>query len=1125
MASHAPTDITWEMKLPGQGWLSSYGGVNFSPAPRESDRIRITRALADQQTSISPANTTFTINNRNGDFSPRNALSPLFGKIGLNTQIRLGVQKSGTWDEYLRMPDVNSTSTGQRVYTADKASLRVTGDIDIRFEYSSFYSRVYRFALAGRWNVSSAERCWFIDQRDDGQLALQHSPDGTLGAVITSLSGDILDGVSGRIAVRVTLDVDDGSGNHVYKWYTSDSIDGTWVQFGATQTVTGTTSIFAGSVTDLEVGSANGANGPFTGERPFTGKIYALQVYDGIAGTLVADFTPAGQGIYSEGWTDSCASPNTWVISGSNIRTASDRIRFSGEVSSWPEVWDNTGIDRYCRLSASSVIKRYQSNKGPLASPIYRLYRNYPDLRGYWPLEDQSGATQAFNAVSRGAAGVLTSCTFGSADGLDGSSGSLTLSSAPNVSEADFRADLTPAATGYSTILFYFKLASLPSTDQILLTLNSVGTATRWTMTAGATGYSFNAFDKFGASLSSSSIGYGTGASPLDQWVGMQIFLSQDGSNIRYETAWHAVGTNVFYTHTVGGTTFAGTLGKGFYQATFGTPDAAFAGTQLAHVIIAGSQDLDLVSNLFANVSKGYAGEQVGDRMNRLCVEEGVAFEWLGDLGETADAGPQQADTLYNLMAAAALADGGILGDGRDFNGYRYISSKALGNRRGITFDYSASELGSTPNPIVDDRYTVNDFTASRIGGSTGARFVADDNRPLSINDPDADTNPGAGRYERGQSYNTYTDDQMLDIAGQQVAIGTWNESRIPNLDVALHRSQVAGSAMLLADTIAADFGDPAGLTGLADSPLPPEDLVFIVFGYTETIHNFEWQVVANTVPAGPYQVPILGTSDVNGEPRMDADYGGHVVVHANGTVSSGATSMIWRTDRNFRCQQVIDSVSYAAEFPCDFTITGEQMTLTACTAPSSNADIADGTFELGTTGWTQTNSTLAQSTTFAHGGTHSALMTVSGSPVNATLRTDSAYAVPVTPGVDYTVSAWVRSTALLSDVRATLDWYTAANVYISTTDSGSASLASGSWVQRTATGTAPATAAFARYGTTIAASPSTGTLLYSDDISLSTTRYNYQTATLTRAVNGISKMHDSGDEIHLTETFLLGRL
>ena len=116
-----------------------------------------------------------------------------------------------------------------------------------------------------------------------------------------------------------------------------------------------------------------------------------------------------------------------------------------------------------------------------------------------------------------------------------------------------------------------------------------------------------------------------------------------------------------------------------------------------------------------------------------------------------------------------------------------------------------------------------------------------------------------------------------------------------------------------------------------------------------------------------------------------------------------------------------------------------------------------------------------------------------------------------------------MRSVALLADVRVFINWYNAAGSQISTPTSGAASLASGSWVQRTLTATAPDGAVTARYGTLILSSPAAGAVLYSDDITFTSTGYVYQTATLTRAVNSISKAQVDGEEVHLWEPFILG--
>lgn len=1124
MATFDPEIISAEFQIQG-AWYDTWNGVDLAARVRGSESIRITRGYVDQQSSFTPSNANFTLNNRDGLFSADNALSPLYGKIKQNLPVRLGMRDdAGTWDEYLRMPDFDVITTGQKAYTADKASLDVTGDIDIRIEFTPTYTRNRRQNLAGKYVVG--DRSWQLDMRTDGQLTLLTSPDGTLTNALTNFSGVSLAADCGRIAVRVTLDVNNGAGGRVYTWYTATSIAGPWTQISS-GTVAGTTSIWASS-SAVEVGSANDASGPFQPDsRQFAGKIHAFELRNGIGGTLVADFKPQGKGV-GQGitWADTCASPNTWLLTGDNIRLASDRIRLAGELAALPEEWDLTGVDRMVRVTAATSAQRYISNKASLGSAIYRLYRNRDQMMAYFTMEDQAGATQAANAVDALRPGVLTSCTFGSAIGLDGSDGALTLTSAPNVSKAVLNSQLPVTATGASTILFYFKLDTLPAADSTLLVLAlAPGATTRFDFRIGSATYRFVGYDNQNTEIyNSGAVTFGAGATPLDQWIGMQLRFTQDGGNVRFDTDWHAVGTETFYTHFLGGTTFAGSLGRGISRAAFQTPDVAFAGAQIAHVIISASSEVDIGTHEFAQASKGYTGEVAGQRMLRLAGEEGEFFEWIGDIDNTAACGPQTPGRLVDNFTAAAEVDGGIFGDIRDIRGWRYVTRAALGNRRGLTLDYSASHLSETPKPDRSGRYTVNDFTASRPAGSS-ARYVADDGRPLNVNDPDDATLPGVGRYEQTGAFNAATDDQLYQLASARVAVGTWPESRIPNVAVAMHRDEVSQNPAVLAGTIAADFGDPLTLTGLASAPMSPDDRQMLAFGYTETISQAgTWGEVFNTVPAGPYQVPILGTTDVNGEPRMDADFGSHVAIH--GDYSSSATSIILRTDQSFSAKQVIDSTSYAAEFPCDFDFAGERVRMTACTAPSSSAAIIAGTFEAGAggvTGWDVSGGTLAASAVFAHSGTQSALLTVTGAPSSAFIRPSAGSGAPVTEAKSYTVTLWVRSVALLSDVHAFISWYNASGSQISTDQAALAALASGAWASRTLTATAPAGAVEGRYGVLLVGSPAAGTLLYVDDVTFTSTGFKYQTATVTRAINLISKSQDDSTEVHIWNPYHLG--
>lgn len=54
----------------------------------QRDTLTITRGRSDEQSQAQPQHMAFTLDNRTGDYSPRNPMSSLFGKIGRNTLVR-----------------------------------------------------------------------------------------------------------------------------------------------------------------------------------------------------------------------------------------------------------------------------------------------------------------------------------------------------------------------------------------------------------------------------------------------------------------------------------------------------------------------------------------------------------------------------------------------------------------------------------------------------------------------------------------------------------------------------------------------------------------------------------------------------------------------------------------------------------------------------------------------------------------------------------------------------------------------------------------------------------------------------------------------------------------------------
>lgn len=73
--------VTIEIETESGVWTDITSDVRQVP-------ITITRGRSDEQSQASPQRMEFTLDNRTGKYSPRNPLSPLYGKIGRNTQVR-----------------------------------------------------------------------------------------------------------------------------------------------------------------------------------------------------------------------------------------------------------------------------------------------------------------------------------------------------------------------------------------------------------------------------------------------------------------------------------------------------------------------------------------------------------------------------------------------------------------------------------------------------------------------------------------------------------------------------------------------------------------------------------------------------------------------------------------------------------------------------------------------------------------------------------------------------------------------------------------------------------------------------------------------------------------------------
>lgn len=207
-------------------------------------------------------------------------------------------------------------AAGAYASSPDSATASIVGDIDIRV-YASLtdWTPAAISTLVAKSLTTGNQRSYFFGVKTDGTLQFQNSPDGTAAALVTSASSVAPTVANGdALWVRVTVDVNDGAGGNVVKFYTSADYNvststGTWTQLGTTVTNVGTTSIFD-STALVEIGSRDTGTTQIT-----TGKVYAAQIYSGIAGTLAVQFnardTYAGDTSFA-----SFATTEVWTVNG-----------------------------------------------------------------------------------------------------------------------------------------------------------------------------------------------------------------------------------------------------------------------------------------------------------------------------------------------------------------------------------------------------------------------------------------------------------------------------------------------------------------------------------------------------------------------------------------------------------------------------------------------------------------------------------------------------------------------------------------------------------------------------------------------------------------------------------------
>lgn len=557
------------------------------------------------------------------------------------------------------------------------------------------------------------------------------------------------------------------------------------------------------------------------------------------------------------------------------VHDAATYYRFAGEVSSWPVRWDISQNDVFVPIEAAGILRRLGSG-AELRSALYRELTD-PSLVNppvaYWPCEDgehadaiASGFDSGRPMTISGDARLASNTDFAASDAI------------VEVRDAVLKGRVPAYRETLETEVAF--LLSIPETppdhDTLIVSIDTTGSIQRWELrfstAVSSGGTRLRGFDENNTVVADSS----NDPTKLDgspARMALQFIRRPEASFDEFIIAVLRPG---MVEATINGSIVSGhTFGRIVRVLVNG--DRGLGGTAVGHISV--HNDIEETYEILLDSLDGHSGETAGQRVARLCDEEGVALETVGDVGDPPQVGPQLPARLLDLLEESAVTDSGVLFESRDRLGLGFRTHRSVYNQTAdATLDYAASQVAPPLEPIDDDQRTVNDVTASSRGGSSSRQAATAG--PLSVQAPPE----GVGRYSDQVTVSAHHNEYLPHLAGWLVRLGTVDEERYPTIHVDFAAPGVSGDAALVDALYNLDAGDRLVVANPPDW-LPPESISQIVQGYRETLGPYEHRLELNCAPESPWRV---ATYDESG--ATAARYGTRASVLADAVTDSGTS-------------------------------------------------------------------------------------------------------------------------------------------------------------------------------------------------------------------------------------------
>lgn len=892
-----PVDAVVELRI-NNAWVDITSDCRIEDA---GGGLTINQGVPAEGSVADPAQIQLAVNNTGGKYTSRNPTGPYYGYLDRNVGIRAGVRQSVC---FLDTAGDAGAGYGGSASTVDSAGLSITGDIDLRMEYGGNPFD----ATLGKHNGSQNGLCSYrmrvsgsAASNFTGTLVLDWSTTGTTfdKFAASTLPVPYRDGI---MAVRATLDVDNGAGGWTATFYYADDMASTWVQLGDPVTGSGVTSIADTTANVYIAGRIDQSGNQDSNVRK-------AQIRQGIGGTIRAnpDFTAQANG--ATGFSD---GTNSWAIN-SPAKITNVARRFAGEVAEFPSRWNKPGTDVWVPLVGAGVLRRLNRGRlirSPLTWYLSRYAKTSPSIvTGYWPMEDQPGSTVFATAGPGPDATFIGTPVLAAVDPDTPNSDPI-----PTFNAAG--ATFTPVNPTAGTAFTVGVMVNIPDAGTTngaeLFRASTAGSCATWVVTwetGGVLRLVVAAIDGTVLLNVSADFDLGPGNAIAGNTGYITLEVAQNGGGVDY-----ALNVNP---SAIGGP--SGTIATSSVTAvtalTVGAARNITGDVGIGHVFL-GNTKTALFTSDFVAAFHAWDGEGAVQRLRRLAgTDQGLSLEAVigRELLPANWMGLQQAGTALDLMRETEKADLGILHDHPTRIGLRYIPRAAMYSaidpaNAPLVLDYTATNPLTDPlAPTDDDANIRNDVTAARTNGSSSRQV--DLTSPLNAQDYPL----GIGPYDFSDTYNVQTDAQIYHLAGWLLMTGTVDETRYPQLAVDLIKNPS------LVDAVNAIR--PGSRITLTHMPawMPPGNVELTVLGWTESIGTHTRTIIFNCEPANPFRVFALNSATYG---RLDSS-----TTTANEVIDTTETGIDYTGDT------WVTTAANPSDFPFDITFGGEVATVTSAIA------------------------------------------------------------------------------------------------------------------------------------------------------------------------------------------------